>query len=452
MKSLERQLRTSLAVIMSLILFGLVLVAHLSTRTILEDFVTSRLNHDAERLLDSLEISPESFKLRWRRINPSYNAANSGHYYSIRVHNDGVDERLLSSHSLQGGVIPTPLSELPSVLHDITGPQDQHLIVWTTTRSISGQNVTVSVAEDMSLLMKKRRYFFVVFVSIGLVGFILIVILQRIAIRRLFILLDDSRQEIRQIESGERQQLSEQVPSEIFPLVSEFNHSLSLMQQRMERSRNSLGNLAHALKTPLSLLIQQLDKLTSGLDKKDKQNMMLAKAQVERIHQLTERELKRARMAGQGNTNQRFDPNEELPTLIDVLKKAHQKNELKVTLTVAKTVKVFGDREDMLELIGNLLDNAYKWANSQVSCKVLLSEEKTRTEIIIEDDGIGKEAGELDKIIQRGTRLDESIQGHGLGLAICRDIVQLYAGNIHLARSENLGGFKVEVHLPFLTV
>ena len=442
MKSLERQLQTSLAVVLLLILLGLVIVANLSTRSLLQEFVTSRLELDAERLLDTLDMSAKYPKVKWGRINPIYSAANSGHYYAIKLNGNS---NILYSPSLQGEALLTPKdSELkhnaPTIVHDLVGPQGQHLIVWTKAYNKDGQGIIISIAEDMSLLMENRQYFSFLFISIGVVGFFLILALQRIVIRRLFKRLDKSRQEIQQIESGERQQLSEDVPAEIYPLVKEFNHSLSLMQQRMERSRNSLGNLAHALKTPLSLLMQQLDRGESEEDLKQ------AKRQAERIRQLTDRELKRARLAGLGNTTQRFDPREELPTLIEVLKQAHQKAGLKVSLDIGSSIKLFGDREDMLELMGNLMDNAYKWAKSQISLSVAV--DQNNINIVVEDDGAGKTVQELEQLAQRGVRLDESVEGHGLGLAICNDIVKLYAGSIHFSQSKELGGFHVTVNLP----
>ena len=438
MKSLESQLQKSLILVLVLILLGLLLVANLSTRSLLEDFVTARLEHDAKRLLDNLVLQEGSAKIRRRRINSIYNIPDSGHYYAIKISNT-----LLTSPSLQNGTIPTPIIKKPTTLHAVNGPQQQHLIVWSKNYQKNGQNIIISVAEDMSQLMKKRRYFTILFVSMGLIGFILMLGSQRFVIRRLFKNLDQSRQEVKQIELGERKQLSEDVPTEIYPLVREFNHSMSLMQQRMERSRHSLGNLAHALKTPLSLLVQQLDS--------DKSDLSQAKQHAQRISQLTDRELKRARMAGLGNTTQRFDPREELPILIDVLKQAHQKNHLEVDLNIDELVNVFGDREDMLELLGNVMDNACKWSRKKVSCSVL-QVEKNAINIVIEDDGEGQDPQQLEQISQRGIRFDETIEGHGLGLAICKDIVKLYVGSISFSHSEKLGGFRVDISLPLKSV
>ena len=446
MQSLERQLQTSLAIVLSLILLGLVIVANLSTRSLLEEFVTTRLELDAESLLDTLDINIQNPKVGNGKINPVYNTPESGHYYAIKFNGT---LNYLYSPSLQNEKLRTPVDSdlkqgMATVVHDVIGPKEQHLIVWTKVYSKNGQSMTISIAEDMSLLMKNRQYFTLLFIGIGMAGFFLMLALQRFVIRRLFKHLDESRQEIQQIESGKRKQLSEDVPTEIYPLVKEFNRSLSLMQQRMERSRNSLGNLAHALKTPLSLLMQQLDS------DEGKKSLKQAKRQAERIHQLTERELKRARLAGLGNTTQRFDPREDLLTLIEVLKQAHQKPNLKVTLYIGDGVTLFGDREDMLELLGNLMDNAYKWAKSQVKLSVDIDQKQKEVSLTVEDDGAGKTKEELKKLAQRGVRLDESVEGHGLGLAICNDIVKLYDGSINLSQSKKLGGFKVVVRLPLV--
>lgn len=443
MKSLERQLQTSLAIVLLLTLLGLVIIANLSTRNLLEEFVTSRIELDAVRLLDALNIRSNKPKVRMGKINPIYSTSHSGQHYAVQFLANGSSAPVtIFSPSLEGEKLSIPAvskfkHDVATVEHDVRGPDGQHLIVWSKAYKKDDHVVVISIAEDMSELMKNRQNFSLLFISIGVVGFLLILVLQRVVIRRLFKHLDVSRKEIKQVIAGERQQLSEDVPTEIFPLVMEFNRSLLQMQQRMKRSRHSLGNLAHALKTPLSLLVQQLES--------DQTDIVYAQKQAERIRQLTERELKRARMAGLGNTTQRFDPREEIPTLIAVLKQAHQKEKLNVNCQIDDSISVFGDREDMLELLGNLLDNAYKWAKSEVNCSIFVKQGSRAITIIIEDDGESVDLQALKQIEQRGTRLDESKEGHGLGLAICKDVVALYSGSIRFEQSEKLGGFLVEV-------
>ncbi len=415
------------------VLVILLLITNMSTRNILTGFVSSRLELDAQRVLDSLVLTPNTFEIRRTQLNPVYSIAYSGHYYSVQL-----NTKQLHSQSLKGAGLPIIKSTRATITHDVQGPKNQRLIIWSKAYQKDGQVIAISIAENMSQLIKERKRFSLLFLGVGIIGFFLMLFILRLIIRWLFKHLDRSHQEIRQIASGDLQQLSEDVPAEIYPLVTEFNRSLSMMQQRMDRSRNSLGNLAHALKTPLSVLIQELES--------DEINPEKAKSQTQRICQLTERELKRARMAGVGNTAQRFDPREELPTLINVLKQAHQKEQLLINLTIAEEISVFGDREDMLELLGNLLDNAYKWANNQVD--ISLSSENNMIKIIIEDDGTGIDPAELKRLTQRGTRIDESIEGHGLGLAISKDIVKLYGGTLHFEQAKTLSGLSVCLSLP----
>ncbi|MEB4593095.1 sensor histidine kinase [Candidatus Thiothrix sp. Deng01] len=271
-------------------------------------------------------------------------------------------------------------------------------------------------------------------------GIVLILIVQGVVIRRTFSRLDHIRAELLQLEAGGVSKLDEAVPAEIHPIVAAFNHLLNRMQERLERSRNALGNLAHALKGPLNLLMQYLDQA------EDTEVNRQARQQAERIRQLTERELKRARLAGQGGTARRFEPQAELPTLIEVLARIHHKSPRCITLEIAPDIPRFGDREDMLELIGNLLDNACKWAQERVRCQLACAEGQLR--ITVEDDGQGGGAAELQQLAERGVRLDESVEGHGLGLAICKDIVKLYGGALTFGCAPGLGGLQVTVVLP----
>jgi signal transduction histidine kinase len=168
-----------------------------------------------------------------------------------------------------------------------------------------------------------------------------------------------------------------------------------------------------------------------------------ARAQVDRIGELMERELSRAKLAGAGLHSQRFNPTEELPDLAGLLRQLHP--ELDIQWQVEEGASAFGDREDMLEMLGNLLDNACKWARSRVTCRVQVG---AAIELVVADDGKGISDDELEHLAERGVRLDETVEGHGLGLAIVKNIVELYAGEMVFGRSSELGGLQVLVRLP----
>lgn len=293
--------------------------------------------------------------------------------------------------------------------------------------------------EPNAIPLPKRRFQWL-FPMLALVGIGLTLGIQSLVIRRTFKRLDRIQAELQALNQGKIQQLNSHVPCEFAPLIADFNQLLLHMQERLERSRHSLGNLAHALKTPLNLLTQYLDQMPHS------PQILPAKQQLERIRTLMERELKRARLAGLGNSVQRFNPQLELPVLSHVLQQVYATKTLAIQYEFSANLPCFGDREDMLELLGNLLDNACKWARQQVQCS--LTAEHNQIYMSISDDGSAPSPSALQTLTERGTRLDENIEGYGLGLAICKDIIKLYNGSLQFSASPTLGGLEIKVQLP----
>jgi len=437
MNSLERRLQLGLGLAL-VVLFGLLwLLGNHSIRGLTEEFVVSRLEHDAENILAALILDQRRPRVRRHRISEFYSQPFSGHYYAIRLDgNIEITSRSLWDQSLSLSAVD-PGGSRRSML---AGPAGQRLLLEKGYRK-QGREITLGVAEDLTSLQAQRDAFRRYFGLFALVGLLLLLAIQGAIVRRAVRRLEPVREEIQELAQGGRGSLSEDVPREILPLVTELNHLLTLMAQRLERSRKALGNLAHALKGPLNILTQYLDQ-PQGEREGERQQ---ARDQAERIRQLMERELKRARLAGTGVSVQRFDPCLELPDLIEVLMQVHRDKSLDIKLQIADDTASFADREDMLELLGNLLDNACKWAGSGVICSL---EEGEQIRIRVENDGPELSAVELERLVERGTRLDETVEGHGLGLAIAKDIVKLYGGSIEFDRSPALGGLRVTVHLP----
>ncbi len=438
MKSLESRLQLGLALTL-VILMGLMwFVGSNAVRSMAESLVVSRLEHDAEGLLAAMVIEPGKEHPEWSRINQVYSQPFSGHYYIIRFD----DGNTLYSRSMWDQSIEIPsLTTGESQRLMVNGPSGQPILLLLNGYKKNGRSFTLGVAEDMTSAHKQRDYFMRWFALLALAGLFALLLVQSIVVRRSFKRLIQVREDIRQLEQGKAVKLSEDVPTEVLPLVQEFNRLLLLLSQRLERSRNGLGNLAHALKGPLNILTQYFDMNSSDNDI----DLPQALAQTKRIRKLMDRELKRARLAGKNPSSIRFNPMDELPDLITVLQQVYRDKVVSVDTRIAKSTKPFGDREDMLELLGNLLDNAFKWAVSKVICSVNMDEGIALT---VEDDGTGLEDEDIYNLIQRGTRLDENVEGHGLGLAIVGDIVKLYGGSISFGRSNDLAGLCVKVVLP----
>lgn len=439
MISLQRrlQLGLGLSILVFIVLFlGLTGYA---VRQLGESYVLSRLEHDAESLLGNLQLGHNgAVRLRGHRLTTVYQQPQSGHYFIIDTGN-GVYIRSrslwdfeLDSHEVVPG--ERRVEYRP-------GPGQQHLLILAVGYRKLDNNLTLTVAEDIAPLANEiHRYQWwlggTVLVLLGL-----LLVLQNTLVRRMFLHLDRVRRDIRRIAEGQATQLDEEVPSEVMPLVQEVNRLLGLLSQRIERSRHALGNLAHALKTPLNMLGQELDELDGQTPPQSVQRL---RSQCAQIHALTERELRRSRLAGQISPGQHFDADKELPALVQVLQRMYAGRHLQITLNGLPSHPLPIDREDMLELLGNLLDNACKWAGS---CVQVTFSENTRLHITVEDDGPGVATKQIDALTTRGARIDEGVAGHGLGLAIVHDAVRLYHGELLFTRSP-LGGLQVDVVLP----
>jgi signal transduction histidine kinase len=243
------------------------------------------------------------------------------------------------------------------------------------------------------------------------------------------------------LEQGDRAQLDTDVPQEVAALVHEVNWLLKALDQRLQRSRNALGDLAHALKTPLTVL-QQLPR--EDALKSQPEICHILQTQTNNMQSIMERVLKRARMAGAGPTLAKFDINQEIPALIKVLQSMYRDKNLTISFVAPETGILLIDREDMLELTGNLLDNACKWAKSRINLYFDINHD---VRLIVEDDGPGVSDVDIATLTQRGTRLDEAVNGHGLGLSIAQLIAEQQGGQLNLRRSNDLGGFCVEALL-----
>ncbi len=433
MRSLQSRLSIGLTISIVILLLAQWLAVSFTIRHVAEDYVASRLQHDAEDLLATLLLTNRAIRINTNLVSSVYTRPFSGHYYRIQS-----GEHTLRSRSLWDEDIPI---SLPGE-HHITGPMQQPLLLWHGSYRKSGELISIAVAEDISHIEEDTTEFMYWFSGATLLALTVFIVTQLIILKRGLRPLEQVRQEILQLEKGQTRSLSETVPMEVRPLVSEFNQLLTVMTQRLQRSRHATGNLAHGLKTPLALLIRLIDREELSATPELQHELQQS---VSRIQQLMERELKRAQLAGKATAGQQFNFAQELPPLIDVIQRIYQEKDVTITSEIAIDIQYSADREDLLELLGNLLDNACKWARGQVRLKV-----SNRHDLIItvEDDGPGCSDEAMQQLIQRGTRIDEGVtngaNGHGLGLAIAHEIVTAYDGTLTFKQS-TLGGLMVTV-------
>jgi signal transduction histidine kinase len=246
--------------------------------------------------------------------------------------------------------------------------------------------------------------------GMGLVALLLVLVLQRITVTRSLRPLERARQQIAQLQQGQRSQLDAQVPSELQPLVDQINHLLNHTEDSLRRSRNALGNLGHALKTPLAVLLS-----------------LAASERLRTARGAGDARAAAADPAAPGQGAQPCAPGRgcaarravrlrcELPGLLATLAMIHGEG-----LLLARDVPpglLPWDREDLLELLGNLLDNACKWADSEV--RVGMAATAEGYQLWVDDDGPGIPESQRLQVLERGSRLDEQVDGHGLGWVSC---------------------------------
>jgi signal transduction histidine kinase len=436
LKSIQSRLATGL--IISLFSLFLILWALISfnIQEVAEDYTASRLYHDIENLLNAVNFDNNGImSLNKERINTIYNRPFSGHYYSIHSGKTNLRSRSLWDQNL----LPENIIVGKYTHKHQVGPDNQELIVVTSKFSKSDYQITIIVAEDLSSLNKNIQYFKNLFATIAAIALIILLLIQIYILRKGLQPLQEVKRELAELEQGHLTILSCNVPTELKPVTEEINHLLSILHKRLNRSRDALSDLSHAIKKPLTVLHQLIESSNSPHHKGE------IKEQLQNIQKLTDRILKRARLAGNFNTGTLFNFKNDLDILFKTIQSMYPLKNIELICHISKTINMPIDREDMLELLGNLIDNAYKWANKKI---IMTINETDSLHIIIEDDGPGCELDSLKQLAIRGVRLDETTSGHGFGLAICTDMVDDYSGQISFSRSAVLSGFKVDVSLP----
>jgi signal transduction histidine kinase len=440
MSSLQRRLQLGLAATLLALLALLIWGGGAAVRSLVRDYAVSRLNHDAEALLGAARFdAPGSPLLPETALGPVYRQPFSGHYYAVLA-DGGVQEWSRSLWDQRIDLDPLPAGA--QQLRELSGPQGQSLLVLAAGYRKQGRTLTIAVAEDLGPIEHAIARYRMTGAVLAAGLLLALLVLQRTVVRRAFRSLDAVREDVRRVEHGDASTLREDVPDEVRPLVREVNRLLALLDQRLQRSRNAVGNLAHALKTPLTLLLQQIDGSAAREQAEARREL---RRHAERIQELMERELSRARLAGAGGATRHFHPKRDVPALLDALRQMHGGKELRIEAPALPDAAVPLDEEDMIELLGNLLDNACKWARSTVRLHLELD---GALRIRVDDDGPGLGSAGAQAMLKRGARLDETREGHGLGLAIVNDIVTLYGGRLALRSSPALGGLCVEVDLP----
>ncbi|MCX4189667.1 sensor histidine kinase [Methylophaga sp. OBS3] len=440
MTSLKRRLTLGLTITLSILLILQWALISIAIDRLTKSQLSERLQSEAESLLGHLEITPEgALSLDGQVLSSLYQRPFSGRYYIVCNPDTCLQSRSLWDEQLD-------IERLPAGQRRQTylaGPQDEALFTQLNGYTKRGVSLTIAIAENIQPIREDRQRFQWLFTLVSATGLLILLGVQWFLVGRALKPMAKIRQQLLRLNKGEAEQISDQGPEEIQPMISALNQLLSTMTRKTQRSRVALGNLAHALKNRLSLLNQTADKPELNAYPELRNQLKITTRELQNI---VERELKRARLIGAPLPGQRVDLEQTIAELSHTLQLMHADKSLLIDWQIEPDKQFAGDREDLLELLGNLLDNACKWCEQRIEIQV--GQVDGNCQIIIEDDGPGCADADLEKLTQRGFRADESTPGSGLGLAIVYDIVDSYHGNMQFAASTTLGGLKVSVFLP----
>ncbi len=416
-----------MVVVMSLLLF----VMYFFMQQLLQDYVLSRLRHDAESLISVLEKdATKGWRVTPGHMSTVYSRVRSGHYYQIIIAN-----QVITSRSLFDTEFPSIASDATTADHSLVlDLGSETWLLWVQRVNKHGQVIEIRMVEDIWPVQQQLlEYTLLALVLVLLVTAILIYLQQR-TISRSFLVFEWLRQNLSSIRHREAQNDGINLPHEVAPLISEIENLVEHLQQRIDRTRHAIGNLAHELKRPVQLLTLQQEERGGQLEP------------LHEIRRIIERELKRARISGASGAKGGLQLAEEMPYMISVLQKIYPHIEVQLVVE-NELVSSALDRDDLFELAGNLLDNACKFARNKAIIR--LAGDNSKLVLNIEDDGKGLDTMQVEAMQHRGARLDETIEGHGLGLGICRDIIDSYQGKMAFTKSP-LGGLNVRIEIPLI--
>jgi signal transduction histidine kinase len=373
----------------------------------------------------------------------------SGRYWQIaEITPDNRLRALVRSRSLWDKVLAAPadgadrLDVGSTIYYDAVGPLARPLRVAARTVRLLGRSepVVIMAGEDRSTLDRDARRFALTtstaLILLG-VGLIAAIVLQvRVGLQPLFAL----RREVADVRTGRGERLVGSYPVELEPLANELNALLAHNQEVVERQRTHVGNLAHALKTPISVMMTEASRTPGSL-------AALITRQAETMQRQVDHHLRRARASARSQgPGERTPVDEVLDELARTLERIFRSQKVSVDWDCAEDLCFHGERQDLLEIAGNLMENACKFSHGKVRV-MAVAQGPTRMLLSVEDNGDGLPEDQREEVLRRGARLDESAPGSGLGLNIVDELVRAYGGEVSLHDSK-LGGLQVEVILP----
>jgi signal transduction histidine kinase len=447
---------TASAAIISIILFVAagVLLADLFKSAVERNF-DERLHAVLDGLLSNVDVADggQGLAMQSALADTRFALPLSGWYWQVSPLGENAGGRLVSA-SLLDQVLAPDASDLADrdsdgvarfYLQDVKGTQLRGIEQRYRFQG-SDQEYSILVAGNFDELKGEiwaytnALVLVLAFLGLGFLGSVIVQV--RYGLRPLNVLRD----ELNAIREGQSDKLVGVYPEEIEPVARELNLMITANAEIVERARTQVGNLAHALKTPLSVLTNEASVNKGALAQMIKEQADVMRDQ---ISLYLDRARRAARARGLGAST-------SVKTVVDAIARTlgriHQGKEIRVEIDVPETLRFRGEQQDLEEMVGNLLDNSFKWATRRIlvharPLKEPTSDGRSWLEIAVEDDGPGLPADRRVEALKRGRRLDETKPGSGLGLSIVSETASMYSGRIEL-NSATLGGLRTTLTLP----
>lgn len=442
-------LRKRLLLVSSVVLILFVSLTALILDQAFKQSLTSELNDRLQTqmymLLGAAEFDADGLSLPRQLDAPKFNQVDSGVFAII---NDPKGDELWRSQSAQGyaaDLLSAPTYLLPpgtikQAELDVNGSRFFYFslgVAWELEDK-SIMNSTFSIAESTSHFDHALgQYRLTLWLGLGILTLILLLVFALTLYWGLSP-LDRLAIDLKSIESGQQEQLEGNYPLELSGLAQNLNVLIEHEKRQHSRYRNTLGNLAHSLKTPLAVLRGMVDS--------QQMNPELLAQQVSRMDEIVQHQLQRAVHVGPQSLHKMVGVLPVAQRLKTAIQKVYIDQVQSIQLDIADDVVFRGDEGDLMEIIGNLMDNSGKYGNGTIliSAQNIEVKQQSRCQINIEDNGPGISEAKASEVLRRGVRADERHQGQGIGLAVVVDIVDQYQGQLSIKASD-LGGANIEL-------
>lgn len=399
------------------------------------DFVESRLKEEAQFLEQHL-----------REMDGDLNQLAMGDYFEKVFHHAFAlkTPQQMVAHPEHWQPLLLPLLQpaqegFVRVQHSDSLNIPADVLIYRQSFTINDQPILVLVAEDMHGLQQSQASFHMWTAVVSLLLILLLVAVIWLGVTMSLRPVIALKTELKALQRGTLRRIEAQAPAELQPMVVQLNQLLDTLEQRIERSREALANLSHSVKTPIAALRQILEDTQRPLDTQLRLDMA---ARLANLDKQLEAEMRRSRFAGP-QIGSSSHPVSQARDLLWMLGRLYSDKTFELSTSLTNEALWPIEEHDLNEILGNLLDNAGKWASKCV--ELSLDEKHGKAVIVVADDGEGVPEEESVRLGRRGLRLDEQIPGHGLGLAIVNDVLERYNGVMTFSSHQ---GLKVRIEIP----